>query len=259
MAAVSNAREAGDAGGGDSADGVLGSESLEIFWVEEYQPPPGPAPGPLPPPGPLPGEPGSTPLLRTLPRPGPSASSVRLRESEMFSAVIAKGERKLGVDINYHDHMTLLVTRVNAGPCDDYNNSVDAVKVGPGDRVIGVNGVMGDTRQMVDACKEAAELRLTVRRCEEITVRLQRLRPEQHLGLSLEACDTMSLVVTHVADDVRSLVAEHNQSCPPEFVIEKDFRVIGINGARDSARAVLDALQEGGLNWELIFRQVWPR
>jgi len=185
---------------------------------------------------------------------------VRLRESEMFSAVIAKGDRKLGVDINYHDHMTLLVTRVNAGPCDDYNNSSDgAEKIGPGDRVISINGIMGETRQMLDACKQAQELRLTVRRCEEITIRLERLRPEQHLGLNLEACDTMSLVVTHVADDERSLVAEHNQSCPPEFVIEKDFRVIGVNGVRDGARAVFDALQEGGLHWELVFRQVWPK
>lgn len=181
----------------------------------------------------------------------------KLTESSVFVAVVAKGDRKLNMDINFHDNTTLLVTRVKPGPCDDYNQANFGKEISPGDRIVSVNGVTGDSQQMVNACKGAAELKLTIRRSEEMTMKLAKTSPDQILGMDLELCDTMTVVITNIDDGANSITAEHNRQAP-DFRIEKDYRIIGVNGVRGNAENILEALQ-GASAWELTVRQVWPK
>lgn len=178
------------------------------------------------------------------------------REPAMFSASVTKGSRPLGMDVNYHDNATLLVTRVNAGPCYDYNAANPDQLIAPGDRIVSVNGVGGETQQMVQACK-AAELKLTIRRCDEKRITLTKQFPEQRLGMEVEQCDTVTLVIAGVDETGDSVCAEYNRTSGG-FLLEKDFRIVGVNsvyGAAEKLEAELKLAQ----SWTLAIRQVWPK
>lgn len=180
-----------------------------------------------------------------------------VEDSRVFAAFIARGDRKLMADVNFHDNTTLLVIRVKPGPADDYNKENPGNEIGPGDRIVSVNGVIGDTQKMVNACKDDPELKMMVRRCEEITIKLAKRTKDHVLGLDVSLCDTMSLVVSRVVEDDYSLAAEHNRRAP-DFGIEKDFRVMEVNGVRGDVDKMMEAIL-GGNAWEIVFRQVWPK
>lgn len=120
-----------------------------------------------------------------------------------------------------------------------------------------VNGIIGDTQRMVTACKEAPELKMMVRRCEEVAIRLAKRANFHILGLEVSPCDTMSLVVSRVLDDEFSLAAEHNRQFP-DFAIEKDFRIMGVNGVSGDVDNMMEAIKSADV-WEIVFRQVWPK
>lgn len=175
-----------------------------------------------------------------------------------FMATISRDGKKLGLDVNNHDGETLLITRVNPGPCDDYNKANAGSEIAPGDRITSVNGVVRDAAQMLEACKVSSNLSMVVRRCEELTVKLFKSKPEEFLGLGYEVCDTTTLVITGVdKETANSLAAEHNRLAP-EYRIEKDFRIIGANGVRNNSAKVAEILRSSS-SWELILREVWPR
>lgn len=179
------------------------------------------------------------------------------QEPVVFAATVQKGSRPLGMDVNYHDKATFLVTRVNAGPCQDYNLTDPDLLIAPGDRIVSVNGVSGDTNQMLQACK-AAELKLTVRKCDEKRVMLMKRFPEQKLGIAVEQCDTVTLVIAGVEEAGDSVVAEYNQTnrASGGLVLEKDFRIIGVNSVYGDA-GKLEAELQSADSWTLAIRQVF--
>lgn len=183
------------------------------------------------------------------------APKARDTEPVMFNAKIPKGDRKLGIDINYHDTLTLLVTKVNAGPVEDFNRKSQDTEVAPGDRIIVVNGVTGDTQNMLEACKNASELDVTVQKCEERTVLFEKRSPSDKLGLQFDVCDGMTLLITKVEEG--GLVEKHNQASP-EFNILQEDRVIGVNGVRSDANLIKSAM-EGADRWDLTIRRVWKK
>lgn len=189
------------------------------------------------------------------PPPAQKAATMGDREQTMFSASVAKGSRPLGMDVNYHDNATLLVTRVNAGPCYDYNRASPDQLIAPGDRIVSVNGVSGETSQMVQACK-AEELKMTIRRCDEKRVTLARQFPEQRFGMEVEQCDTVTLLIASV-DEGDSVCAEYNRTSGG-FLLEKDFRIIGVNDVYGDA-SKLEAELKLAQSWTIVVRQVWPK
>merc|ERR1712205_231676 len=113
------------------------------------------------------------------------------------------------VDINFHDGSTLLVTKVNVGPVNDHNEANPTLQVAPGDRVVVINRVTNDTQAMLNECKTAPKLDMTVQRCTEKTITFNK-KSGQDLGLQVSKVDRMTLIVTKVLPG--GLVHDHNQS-----------------------------------------------
>lgn len=204
--------------------------------------------------------PPASPRSPTPPPPAPAAKVAETtdREPAMFTATVAKGVRPLGMDVNYHDSATLLVTRVNAGPCFDYNSANRSQMIAPGDRIVSINGISGETSQMVQACK-SEELTLTIRRCEEKRVLITRKFPEQKFGMETEQCDSCTLVVVGVDDQSsESACGEYNRNCGAGRRLEKDWRIIGVNDVYGEAEKLAAEIKSAQC-WALVVRQVWPK
>lgn len=177
-------------------------------------------------------------------------------EPVMFSATVQKGGAKLGADINYHDKVTFLIMRVNAGPCHDYNLTDPDVLIAPGDRIVSVNGVSGDINQMLQAIK-AAELKMTVRKCDEKIVTLMKSFPKQKLGIEVKQCDTVTLVISSLGEAEDSVVAEYN-STSSGVILEKGLRIIGVNNIYGEPERLQAELMSSE-SWTLITRRVFEK
>lgn len=176
------------------------------------------------------------------------------QEPITFSATVQKGGRPLGMDVNYHDKQTFLVTRVNPGPCQEYNMTDPDLLIAPGDRIVSVNGVSGDTNKMLQACS-AAELKMTIRKCDEQRVMLEKRFPEQELGISVEKCDTVTLDIKSVEEGGDSVVAEHNRK--GGYVLMKGHRIIGVNSVYGDA-GKLEAELNSAESLTLAVRNLFP-
>lgn len=183
----------------------------------------------------------------------PDSGEVKVREGQRFQVQIPKGDRRMCVDINFHDQRTLLITKVNEGPIDDHNHRNPSLEVSPGDRIEAINGVDGDTQDMLNACKAAADLDMTLIRCTETTATF--LRNSKPLGFVCQQIDGMTLIVGKVEED--SLVGEHNRRFP-EHDIRREDRIIGINGVRSDAAKLSELFEGGEVRLELTWRRIWP-
>merc|ERR1712203_1255876 len=86
-------------------------------------------------------------------------------------------------------------------------------EMAPGDRMEIINGVSGDTRQMLAACKDATELEIAFKRCEERSIAFPDDGSDgKQLGLTVSLVDGMTLGIQAVAPD--GLIAEHNKAFP---------------------------------------------
>lgn len=169
-----------------------------------------------------------------------------------FKTTIVKGERKLGIDINYHDNVTLLVTKINEGPVMDHNSSNQSERILPGDRIIELNGIRGNTQQMLASCKGATELQVTVTTGVERTTQLVPTGGETSLGLTVEQCDMVSLVITKVEDGLAMMKGRREG---PELEMKAEDRIVGINGAKLDAAALLQELNTAS-SWDISWRRV---
>lgn len=183
----------------------------------------------------------------------PDHGEVQVREGQRFQVQIPKGDRRMCVDINFHDQRTLLITKVNEGPIDDHNHRNPSLEVSPGDRIEAINGVEGDTQDMLNACKAATDLDMTLIRCTERTATF--LRNSKPLGLICQQIDGMTLIVGKVEEG--SLVGEHNRRFP-EHDIRREDRIIGINGVRSDATKLSELFEGGEARLELTWRRIWP-
>lgn len=77
---------------------------------------------------------------------------------------------ELGLDVS-RDGEALLVEGVSPGAVEWWNACHPEEPVMPGDRILEVNGVAGNALLMVQACKTAETLTLTVRRCAQMLSR----------------------------------------------------------------------------------------
>merc|ERR1712039_545444 len=83
---------------------------------------------------------------------------------EVNGQTLAQGNYKsLGFGIDYMDHGTcLLITVLSAGPVDDWNKANKDVAVREQDRIVGVNGIHGSARQLLNALKGSGKFELTI-------------------------------------------------------------------------------------------------
>ncbi|CAE8608328.1 unnamed protein product [Polarella glacialis] len=87
---------------------------------------------------------------------------------ELFAVEVDRSDgTSLGLDVNYADGQTLLVRSVDGGLFAAWNSSRPAMRVGPGDRIIAVNGRSGDAAALMDECRQRHRLCLTLQRPPE--------------------------------------------------------------------------------------------
>lgn len=92
-------------------------------------------------------------------------------ESKVVHTVtVEKHGGELGLDVS-RDGEALLVEGVSPGAAEWWNTCHPEEAVMPGDRILEVNGVAGDALLMVQACRTAESLTLTVQRCAQMLSR----------------------------------------------------------------------------------------
>lgn len=87
------------------------------------------------------------------------------RRLEYRIAIEKTPHATLGLDVDYAESDTLLVTNINPGIIDEYNRfgNPDLV-VKSGDRIIEVNGHRGDAKKLVEECKRNQPLNIVLQR-----------------------------------------------------------------------------------------------
>lgn len=100
----------------------------------------------------------------------------------------------LGLDVNHADGRTLLVKSVAAGGLvAEWNaGSLASAQIGPGDRIMAVNGCSGDASKLLAECRRPQVLRLRVQRPPEARFRgatVQYYDCGDKLELAAEAAD----------------------------------------------------------------------
>lgn len=204
---------------------------------------------------------------------GSTEASSTYRDSRDFDVVLHGGGTELGIDVNERDQSTLLVTRVmDLGVVPRHNercraactsavvgpeeaagvpSEAQGAEIMPGDRIVEVNGVRGHTRRMVARLKADEDLRLTVRRLDEVTVTLSR-HPDAaatlglHAVIDAEFADGMSLRVIRV---------QRSGIVMDPIVIAPGDRIVALNGHRGNCTRLSWELEDAKLPSELVIRR----
>ncbi|KAF4738201.1 hypothetical protein FOZ63_011587 [Perkinsus olseni] len=89
---------------------------------------------------------------------------VESRGKKMWIVTIEKGGSRLGIDVDHNDPSYLLVEGVTGGVVGAYNGDHPAEALQPGDHIVEVNGVRGDSLGMITRCKADDRLTMSVER-----------------------------------------------------------------------------------------------
>eukprot|EP00929_Paragymnodinium_shiwhaense_P016396 TRINITY_DN124705_c0_g1_i1.p1 TRINITY_DN124705_c0_g1~~TRINITY_DN124705_c0_g1_i1.p1 ORF type:complete len:139 (-),score=51.40 TRINITY_DN124705_c0_g1_i1:155-571(-) len=94
-----------------------------------------------------------------------SSKAAQPDDNGEFTITLNKTEgARLGVDVDHHDGVTLLIDAVTGGLVQAWNEGNPNEQVKQGDRIVAVNGVRGDVMQLVDECKKNQVLTMKVKR-----------------------------------------------------------------------------------------------
>merc|ERR1719401_50716 len=161
--------------------------------------------------------------------------------------VIHQQGEKLGLSLNGQDGQTLLIEKVGDGVIKNWNDT-KSPQVFPGDRIVAVNGMRGESKQLIGIANEALNsgmgtLALTISsaRLKEFIIRLFLMKDEK-LGLSLDCDEQGVLVVTAVQP---GLVSGWNVQHPEKAVMPGD-RVVAANGVGGNPSEIIAQTTKGG-------------
>mmetsp|Transcript_68001 Transcript_68001/g.197070 ORF Transcript_68001/g.197070 Transcript_68001/m.197070 type:complete len:154 (+) Transcript_68001:52-513(+) len=93
----------------------------------------------------------------------PRESPKELPKEWTLSLVKVEGSR-LGVDVDLSENVYIVVEFVHPGLVTDWNTAHPDLAVKRGDRIVSVNSVRSNARDMVDICKKEKTLELIVQR-----------------------------------------------------------------------------------------------
>lgn len=175
----------------------------------------------------------------------------RETEGGFYDVEIEIADQKLGIDINYCDGVSLLVTKLSEGPIMAYNRRNPTAQILVCDRFVAINGVKDDVKEILKATKAEKVMKATLKRANERTVYLS--GDASNMGLELQDNDLVSLVVK-AEPAAGTLAAEHN-ALEPNFAIRKGDSIVAVNGAHGSPTELRAKLQAGN-SWELTLRRI---
>lgn len=188
--------------------------------------------------------------------PGGAARDPGLAASRRtFKTIVDKGERKLGIDINQHDNVTILVTKIIDGAVIDHNRANPAEAILPGDRIIELNGIRGNTQYMLASCIGLTQLHFAVASGLEWTTHIEATddAPDRGLGLVVQPSDMVSLVITRIEDGLAM-----QKAAEPGFDIRPEDRIVRINDVRLDFAALLEEMSSA-TSWSITWRRIEMR
>lgn len=168
-----------------------------------------------------------------------------------FKAKLEKGE-KVGFKLDTVGGSCAMVMDVGAGAGATYNASVSPeLRIRPGDLLMSVNGVSGDTINMARAVAvKNTTLELGLRRPASYYAVIDKEGTSGDLGVTVDYLDDgISLLVTSV---VPGLISNWNESNPTKAV-ESGDRIVCVNGVKGlSAKLLMTCSAETNLTMKFI-------
>jgi C-terminal processing protease CtpA/Prc len=174
-----------------------------------------------------------------------------------FTVTVHKSGKGFGLDISWHDGITLLIGKVKDGPVADWNRRegrIPSDTVMRGDRIIEVNGVSGSSSELLTALRNSTEQTLRIKRLLEFMIVVASKEGETH-GLDFDISPVGELLVKRVH---RGLVAEANKIARSDNEIRPGDRIVAVNGARAPPRTLIAFLSEIGQRSNEDF-ELWLR
>lgn len=189
-------------------------------------------------------------------KPAPSSDVVSSQFIEFEATLDKSGGEKLGLDISAYDGKTLLVGRVKPGPVERWNTQHAAqweMCILRGDRVIAINGVRGDSDELLGAAR-ADVLNMTICRRIEFAVTIE-YNANDNFGLDFEDTPDRCVVISSVNEGI---AADSNQYNPADMEIRPGDQVLQLNGAdaegAEAVRTTLVACASSNAAGTLSFR-----
>lgn len=149
----------------------------------------------------------------------------------------------IGLDIEMSKGTTLLVSGVQGGSVLAWNDSHVGSEVKRGDRIVEVNGISGDARQLIEALNASHELSIRLRRPELFTVILRTDGEEARLGLVLKYVPGGATLL--VSDVHPGLVKDWNQNSA-KYTVEKGDRILRVNDSQGPAADLYERILKPG-------------
>jgi len=147
----------------------------------------------------------------------------------------------LGISLDVSDNISAVVTAVQDGLIDAWNESADEnVRIDAGDRIVDVNGFSGDADKILQRLRKDTELQIVFQRPTEFNVNIEKVG--NSIGLEFaHAVNGQSLLVNYVRST--GPVANWN-SAHRELAVKKNDRIVEVNGIRGDSRELLDLIKE---------------
>jgi hypothetical protein len=173
-----------------------------------------------------------------------------------FECQIGVHGQKLGIDINYHDGATVLITKINEGPIHEYNKKGPEELLLVGDRFTKVNDVEGEVKMLLEAVKKEDIMVCTVRRAYERTIHLMRREDGQEHGIQVEKFDEMSVFL--LEDPEEGTLCAINNAEEPDYILKKNDYITKVNDVEGNPEALIAELEKGD-SWEISWRRIERR
>lgn len=162
-------------------------------------------------------------------QPAVLGSPNRPPKKRLYNARIERGGGLLGLDLSPHDGMTLLVGKVKPGVVQQWSAArpAGAPEVRRGDRILAVNGVSGDSEEILETMRASASLDITFSRLLEFHVCIER-ELDESLGLKFIADATGGVCAGEVVE--QGLIDRVNETSAADVEVRPGDRVVRMNG-----------------------------
>lgn len=204
-----------------------------------------------------PNDPEPADALVIKPSPETALQRAEARETHLTYEVVCTEKRAggLGLDLSPHDGATLLIGKVKHGPMLDWNEEHGAeVLVQRGDRIVAVNGVSGNSEELLEHLRRDRALTITMRRLLDFSVNVVRLQSES-LGIFLEDAGATMRVTRLVSGPV----ADANKRNGVELEVRPGDEIYEANGVAGSGAQIFEALRKATAVTLRIRRPQQPR
>jgi len=157
-----------------------------------------------------------------------------------IAAIVKSAGGILGLDLSLTGGVVARVTGVQPGPVQDWNEKASKEnQIREGDMIVEVNGVSSKATDMLRRLREDTILNLVVKRRIEFMVQI--CKGTQIIGMDVQCTKNREgLLVNKVKDGAM----KNWNLANPDRMVNKDDRIVEINGFSGEAKALLHKLKD---------------